>query len=261
MSELVEIKKHVSIVEVALNRQQTYNAFNLEMVECLTTHLTQLATDDAVRGIIITGKGPAFCAGGDLKWAIGFSERPGASFHALASKFHLAIVEIRRMKKPVVAAINGIAAGGGFSLALACDFRIMEESAKLRQAYTSNGLCIDGGGTFTLPKIVGSARALEIAAFDEPISSQQALEWGMVTKVVKDGASVEGAIKMLNRLTRISLHSYGWSKKLLNDSFANPLEAHLEQEREGLSNCADHADGQEGLKAFTEKRKPIFGEN
>ena len=99
MSELIEIKKHVSIVEVALNRQQTYNAFNLEMVECLTTHLTQLATDDAVRGIIITGKGPAFCAGGDLKWAIGFSERPGASFHALASKFHLAIVEIRRMKK------------------------------------------------------------------------------------------------------------------------------------------------------------------
>ena len=214
-----------------------------------------------MKGIIITGKEPAFCAGGDLKWAIGYSERPGASFHALVSKINLAIVEIRRMKKPVVAAINGIAAGGGFSLALAWDFRIMEESEKLRQAHTSNGLCIDGGGTFTLPKIIGYARALEIAVFDEPISSQQALEWGMVTKVVKDGASVVGAIKMLNRLTRISLHSYGWSKILLNDRFTNPLEVHLEQEREGLSTCVEHADGKEGLKAFTEKRKPIFGEN
>ena len=91
------------------------------------------------------------------------------------------------MNKPVVAAINGVAAGGGFSLALACDFRVMEKSAVLRQAYTSNGLCIDGGGTFTLPRLVGYARALEIAAFDEPISSDQALSCGLVTKVVEDG--------------------------------------------------------------------------
>lgn len=259
MSKFIEINQNGNITEIFLNRPELYNAFNIEMITELAKHLTQLATDNSVRGITITGKGKAFCAGGDLKWAVDFSEKASSSFHTLASQFHLAVVEIRRMKKPVVAAINGTAAGGGFSLALACDFRIMEKSAILRQAYTSNGLCIDGGGTFTLPRIVGLSRSLEIAAFDDPIPSAQALEWGLVTKVVDDGTVLEEAKSMLNRLIMKSTYSFGWSKKLLTDSFNNSLESHLELEREGLSNCANHSDGQEGLKAFIEKRKPIFG--
>jgi 2-(1,2-epoxy-1,2-dihydrophenyl)acetyl-CoA isomerase len=258
VSTLIEIKKYGSVTEITLNRTEAYNAFNLEMITALAKKLIGLAMDDAVKGIIITGKGKAFCAGGDLKWAVEFAERKGASFHTLASQLHQAIVEIRRMKKPVVAAINGIAAGAGFSLALACDFRIMEKSAILRQAYTSNGLCIDGGGTFTLPRIVGLARSLEIAAFDNPISAHQAAEWGLVTKVVDDGKALTEAINMLNVLAKGSLHSFGWSKKLLTDSFNNSLESHLELEREGLSDCADNSDGQEGLNAFVEKRKPTF---
>ena len=176
MNKFIEIKRSGDIMEVVLNRPETYNAFNLEMITELARHLTQLAKDDSARGIIITGNGKAFCAGGDLKWAIEFSDKAGSSFHTLASQLHLAIVEIRRMKKPVIAAINGTAAGAGFSLALACDFRIMGKSAILKQAYTSNGLSIDGGGTFTLPRIVGLARSMEIAAFDDPISSAKALE-------------------------------------------------------------------------------------
>jgi 2-(1,2-epoxy-1,2-dihydrophenyl)acetyl-CoA isomerase len=258
VSTLIEIKKHGIVTEVTLNRTEAYNAFNLEMITALANKLTQLATDEDVKGIIIAGKGKAFCAGGDLKWAVEFSKRKGASFHTLAAQLHQAIVEIRRMRKPVVAAINGIAAGAGFSLALACDFRIMEKSAILRQAYTSNGLCIDGGGTFTLPRIVGLARSLEIAAFDNPISSHQASEWGLVTKVVDDGKALEEAVNMLNILAKGSLHSFGWSKKLLTDSFSNSFESHLELEREGLSACADSPDGQEGLNAFVEKRKPSF---
>ena len=214
--------------------------------------LTQLATDNSVKGITITGQGKAFCAGGDLKWAVEFSEKTGSSFHTLASQLHLAVVEIRRMKKPVVAAINGTAAGAGSSLVLACDFRIMEQSAILRQAYTSNGLCINGGGTFTLPRIVGLARSLEIAAFDDPISSAQAPEWGLVTKIVDHGTVLEEATSMLNRLTKKSTYSFGWSKKLLTDSFSNSFDSHLELEREGLSDSANHSDGQEGLKAFIE---------
>jgi 2-(1,2-epoxy-1,2-dihydrophenyl)acetyl-CoA isomerase len=163
------------------------------------------------------------------------------------------------MKKPVVAAINGIAAGGGFSLALACDFRIMAESAILRQAYTSAGLCIDGGGTFTLPRLVGFARALEIAALDEPISSAQALQWGLVTKVVKDGDARQAARAMLTQITERSIHSFAWSKKLLTDSFDTSFESQIEMERTVLSICADHPDGQEGLRAFSEKRKQKFG--
>jgi len=260
MSGLIETTRDGRVAEVSLNRPETYNAFNLEMITELVFQLTKLASDDAIKGIVLSGRGKAFCAGGDLKWAAQFSERYSSSFHTLAAQFHLAIVEIRRMKKPVVAAIKGIAAGGGFSLALACDFRVMEKSAILRQAYTTNGLCIDGGGTFTLPRIVGLARALEIVAFDDPISSDKALAWGMVTKVVEDGKAVEEAFSMLNQLVKGSIHSFGWSKKLLTDSFSNTFESHLEMEREGLSHCADHADGKEGIKAFMEKRKPIFGD-
>jgi len=259
MGQLIGFRQHGNITEVALNRPETYNAFNLEMVTSLAKHLTELATDSSVKGIVLAGRGKTFCAGGDLKWAVQFSPRAGCSFHTLASQLHLAIVEIRRMKKPVVAAIHGVAAGAGFSLALACDFRVMEKSAILRQAYTSNGLCINGGGSFTLPRIVGLARALEIAAFDRPISAKQALEWGLVTKVAEDGTALEEAISMLNQLAEGSTHSFAWSKKLLTDSFNNSFESHLELEREGLSACADHPDGQEGLKAFTEKRRPVFG--
>ena len=162
------------------------------------------------------------------------------------------------MSKPVIAAINGIAAGGGFSLALACDFRVMAESAVLRQAYTSNGLCVDGGGSFILPRLVGLARALEIMAFDQPISSEQALSWGLVTKITQDGKALEEAMIMARELIKGSLHSFGWSKKLLTDSFNSSLETHIERERRGLSSCAAHPEGKEGLTAFAEKRKPVF---
>ncbi len=255
---LIESTKRGNVAEIVLNRPETFNAFNLEMISELARELVHLAADVLVKGIIITGRGKAFCAGGDLKWAIGYAKPAGASFHVLASQLHLAVTEIRRMPKPVIAAVNGAAAGAGFSLALACDFRVMGKGAILRQAYTSNGLCIDGGGTFILPRIVGLARSLEIAAFDQPISSTQALEWGLATTIVEDGTELEEAGKMMSTLVKKSLHSFGWSKKLLTDSFNHSLETHLELEREGLSNCADHADGQEGLKAFIEKRKPVF---
>jgi 2-(1,2-epoxy-1,2-dihydrophenyl)acetyl-CoA isomerase len=157
-----------------------------------------------------------------------------------------------------VAAINGIAAGGGFSLAMACDFRVMAQSAILRQAYTSSGLSMDGGGSFALPRLVGLARAMEILAFDEPIASSRALEWGLVTKVVPDNQVLEAAVGMLEKLAKSSLHSFAWSKKLVTDSLNNTLETQLELERQGISDCAAHPDGQEGIRAFTEKRKPNF---
>ena len=207
---------------------------------------------------MISGEGRAFCAGGDLKWAIDFPKGPSAAFHELAGRFHQAILEIRRMSKPVIAAVNGIAAGGGFSLALACDFRVMARSAILRQAYTSNGLCINGGGTFMLPRLVGLARALEIVAFDKPISSEQALAWGLATKVVEDGRALEESVNIARELAKRSLNSFGWAKQLLTDAFDTAFEAHIEREREGLTSCASHPDGKEGLGAFVEKRKPLF---
>ncbi len=260
MSEFIEVRHHDKCVEIALNRPEAYNAFNLEMVTQLTDALMGAATDDNIRGIVIAGRGKAFCAGGDLKYALDFPEGAPAGFHRLAGQFHLAVTEIRRMPKPVVAAIHGAAAGGGFSMALACDFRVMEKTARMIQAYTSNGLCIDGGGTFTLPRIVGLARALEIAAFDEPISAGQAMDWGMVTKVVDDGQAQTEALSMAQKLSQRSVHSFGWSKKLFTDSFSSTFESQIERERVGMCDCAQHHDGKEGLIAFSEKRKPVFSD-
>ena len=258
MTDSLVTQQHGEILEIALNRPEAYNALNLNMMVMLSDVLASAATTPSVKGILITGKGKAFCAGGDLKWISQQVEEAGPTLHMLAPQFHLAIIEIRRMGKPVVAAINGIAAGGGFSLALACDFRVMAESAVLRQAYTSSGLSIDGGGTFALPRLIGLARALEIAAFDQPISSAKALEWGLVTKVVPDDTVIEESLYMLEALAKSALHSFAWSKTLLLESSTNTLETQLELERQGFSDCARHPNGQEGLKAFIEKRKPVF---
>ena len=259
MGELIEVKQHDAIATVSLNRSEAYNAFNFEMISQLANILTALASDNTVRAVVITGNGKAFCAGGDLKWTLGYSQRPAGAFHTLAGQFHLAVLEIRRMQKPVVAAINGVAAGGGFSLALACDFRVIEQAAVLRQAYTSSGLCIDGGGSFTLPRLVGYARALEIVAFDEPISAARALDWGLVTKMVEDGQALDEACGMAKEIAKSSLNSFALSKKLITDSFNTSFETQIENERAALEACADHPDGLEGLSAFAQKRKPQFG--
>lgn len=258
MPEPVSVKEDDGIVYLFLNRPGAFNAFDMDLVDCFATKLISLAADGGARAVIVSGEGKAFCAGGDLKWALSYPGGPPAGFHELAARFHQAVLEIRRMPKPVIAAVNGIAAGGGFSLALACDFRVMAKSATLRQAYTSSGLCIDGGGSFMLPRLVGLARALEIMAFDKPISSEQALAWGLATRVVPDSDVLAESARMGRELAAGSLNSFGWSKKLLTDSFSSSFESHIERERGALSSCAAHEDGMEGFRAFAEKRKPVF---
>jgi 2-(1,2-epoxy-1,2-dihydrophenyl)acetyl-CoA isomerase len=223
MTDAVLTQQHENTLQITLNRPDAYNAMNLDLMKMLGEALSRAATDSNVKGVLLTGSGKAFCAGGDLKWISQQNQEAGSVLYQLAPQFHLSIIEIRRMEKPVVAAINGIAAGGGFSLALACDFRVIGESAVLRQAYTSSGLSIDGGGSFALPRLVGLARAMEIMAFDNPISSKQALEWGLVTKVVPDANVLSEAGALLTSITRGALHSFAWSKKLLTDSFNNSL--------------------------------------
>jgi 2-(1,2-epoxy-1,2-dihydrophenyl)acetyl-CoA isomerase len=258
MTEPILTQQHGNILEVTLHRPDAFNALDLEMMKMLGEALSYAAADRAITGVMLTGSGKAFCAGGDLKWISQQSEEAGSALYRLAPQFHLSIVEIHRMEKPVVAAINGIAAGGGFSLALACDFRVMAQSAMMRQAYTSSGLSMDGGGSFALPRLVGLARAMEIMAFDQPISSAKALEWGLVTKVTPDDQVRSEALAMLTALSQGALHSFAWSKKLMTDSFNNTLETQLELERQGISDCAAHPNGQEGIRAFVEKRKPTF---
>ncbi len=258
MTDSIKVAREAEIALVTLNRPQAFNAIDQDLMAAMAAHLLALATDPEVRALVLTGEGKAFCAGGDLKYFLGFPGGPDRAIHQTAGYFHQAVMEIRRMAKPVIAAVNGVAAGGGFSLALACDFRVMGEGATLKQAYTSAGLSLDGGGSFTLPRMVGLARALEIVAFDRPIPAQQALEWGLATRVVPDAQVLKEAVGMAHQLAGRALNSFGWAKRLLTDSFNSAFEAHLERERRGLAACAAHPEGQEGLRAFVEKRKPVF---
>jgi 2-(1,2-epoxy-1,2-dihydrophenyl)acetyl-CoA isomerase len=258
MSEAVRAVLCGEVATLSFNRPSAYNAFDLGTISVFSEHLINLAADTTVRAVIITGEGKVFCSGGDLKWVYGWPDGYPAAFHNLAARLHQAIIEIRRMPKPVIAAINGVAAGAGFSLALACDFRVMEKSAVLRQAYTSKGLAINGGGTFILPRLVGLARALEIAVFDPVISADQALKWGLATRVVKDGNALEESFTLAKELCRRPMHALAQCKQLFMDSFHTSFETQLERERLALTQCAGSAEGTEGLNAFFEKRDPQF---
>ncbi|HNR31217.1 MAG TPA: enoyl-CoA hydratase-related protein [Candidatus Hydrogenedentes bacterium] len=258
MAKPVVISRDAAIAIITLNRPESYNAFDRPTIQALADALARVVTDDAVEAVILTGAGKAFCAGGNLKAILGLPEGPRAGFHAMAPVFHLAITEMRRTPKPVIAAINGVAAGGGFSLALAADFRVMARSATLRCAYAAAGLCPDGGGTFTLPRLVGAAKALEIMALDETITAARALELGLITRIAEDDRVLEEAKALAGDLAGRSLHAFGWTKRLLHDAFSNTLEHHLELERQGIAACGGHPDGIEGLTAFAEKRRPRF---
>lgn len=259
MSEAVKVERDAGIARVLLHRAEVLNALNLDLAQGLVDALEGLALDNEVRVVIVTGEGRGFCAGGDLGWALHQPNGAAAAIHQLAANFHRAIVEIRHMGKPVIAAINGVAAGAGFSLSLACDFRVMARNAVLRQAYSSAGLCIDGGGTFTLPRLVGAARALEIATLDPTINAEQALQWGLVHRLADEGEALSTALDLARDLQTRSISSFAQTKALLNRAFETPLEEQLEREREAIVACAASPDGQEGIRAFTEKRRPVFG--
>jgi 2-(1,2-epoxy-1,2-dihydrophenyl)acetyl-CoA isomerase len=258
MNDTVRIAIREAVASLVLDRAPVYNALDLATMERLAQALAALGADPAVRAVVIGGAGRAFCAGGDLAWVAAFPEGAAAAFHELATRFHRAITEIRRMPTPVIAAIDGPAAGGGFSLALACDFRVMAASAVLKQAYTASGLCFDGGASHALPRLVGLARAPEIAAFDPAISAAQALSWGLVTRVAGDGEALAAALQLARELTDRSGTAFAACKALLTEAFEAPLASQLDRERAALSRCAGLPDGREGLAAFLEKRAPHF---
>jgi 2-(1,2-epoxy-1,2-dihydrophenyl)acetyl-CoA isomerase len=259
--DLVAVSREGPVAVMTLNRPERLNAFDGETVHAMWSSMAALGRDRSVRAVVLTGAGRAFCAGGDLAALMDDSpDRPGDRFLELAAVFHQFVLEIRTMPKPVIAAVNGPAAGGGFSIALACDLRLMAESAYLQQAYTTSGLCIDGGGTYSLPRLVGLAKALEIAFMDERISPDRALELGLATRVVPDGELLDEAKSLAAGLADKAVGNLGRVKRLMNMSFDSSLETQLERERHGLADSANHPEGREGILAFLEKRKADFTE-
>lgn len=248
------------IAQIFFNRPEIYNPLDLQTARELYSILRRVSEDKTVDAVIISGRGKAFCAGGDIRAVLNHPDGPATAFHQMAINVQPCVMEIRKMRKPVIAAINGIAAGGGFSLSLACDFRVIDETAKMKLGFTSNALSIDAAGTFNLPRIVGQAKALEIATFDEPITAKEALNMGLVTKVAAEGEVLKNAIDLAHKIFEKSLNTFGWSKQLINSSFESTIETQMEKEHEGLVACVSHPDGIEGLNAFVEKRKPKYNQ-
>lgn len=255
----VQYQRNGAIALITLKRPAVLNAIDMEMATRLRAALHEASDDHRVRAVIITGQGRGFCAGGDLRFALAANPTvPGDSFLALTAVLHAAIAEIRTMPKPVIAAINGPAAGAGFFLALACDLRIMAQGAYLKQSNTSYGLSIPAGGTFLLPRLVGLGNALEIAMLDEAIMPARALVLGLVTKVVPDAMLLAAADQLATTVAQRAGDALGRTKQLLNSAFYHTLEEHLHLERQAIADSANSSEGREGVAAFVEKRQPDF---
>jgi 2-(1,2-epoxy-1,2-dihydrophenyl)acetyl-CoA isomerase len=253
-----------AVVRVTLNRPHVLNSLDLAMMDALAPLLDQLAGDETVRAVILTGAGAHFMAGGDLRFfKENFLTLEGearkAVFRELIGRLHQGIVTIARMEKPVIAQVQGSAAGAGLSLMLACDLAIASADSRFTAAYEKIGTTPDGGLTFALPRLVGARKAMEIAMLGETLNAEEALALGLVNKVVPPEALAEETLKIAQRLAAGAARSSAGCKRLIRASFEHDLETQLALERESFAECTLTPDFEEGITAFTEKRTPRFG--
>lgn len=262
-SDLVKFSRQEPLAVITLNRPEARNALSPAMIGELASAL-ESCKHPTVRAVLITGVQGAFCAGADVK---NFTEHlethgpHGLSQHLrkLADTLHRdVILAIRKLDKPVIAAINGVAAGAGFSLALACDMRLASSDARFLMAYANIGCSADGGSTYMLPRLVGSGRAMEIYLANQPIGAEYALELGLVNQVFPSDHFDRHAMETATRLAEGPTVAFGRVKALFDQSWDSTLETQLDIETKALSDIGLTGDFQEGIKAFTEKRKPWF---
>ena len=261
--ERVNFSRKASLGVITLNRPEARNALTADMIGDMAQALKSCQQPD-VRAVLITGSGGAFCAGADVR---DFRERlegggpEGLSSHlqALADSLHReVIIPIRRLDKPVVAAVNGVAAGAGFSLALACDVRVAASNARFLMAYANIGCTADGGSTFMLPRLVGTGRAMEIYLANQPIGAEYARELGLVNQVFPAESFEQHALETATRLSQGPTVAYGRVKALFDRSWGSDLETQLDDETTAISEMGRTGDFQEGIRAFNQKRPPWF---
>jgi len=254
---LTNIENGVAVL--SLNRPEKYNSFNREMALELQAQLDLCGQNPAVRCIVITGIGKGFCAGQDLGEATG---TPNLDFRKMVEEhYNRLVLLLRHIEKPVIAAVNGVAAGAGANLALACDFVLASKSASFIQAFSKISLIPDTGGTFFLPRLVGLQRALALAFTADKVSAEEALQMGMAYKWFEDDAFEAGWKKMAMGLAQMPTKAFGLTKRAMNQSFQNTLEQQLELEKELQAAAGTTKDFKEGVQAFLEKRMPVFTGN
>ena len=243
---------------VTLNRPDKLNAFNDTMHVALRAALEEAEADESCRALLLTGAGRAFCSGQDLE-----DRRPKAgetilAGAALEAYYNPLVLRLRAMRFPVVAAINGVAAGAGCNVALACDIVLAAKSASFVQSFARIGLIPDAGGTWILPRLVGMARARGLALLAEPLTAEKAENWGLIWKAVDDAALMAEAEKLCAQFARAPTYGLGLVKRALDASMTNDLAAQLALERDLQREASRAPDYAEGVRAFFEKRKPAF---
>ena len=261
--ELVNLNNIGAVGIITLNRPEARNALNPKMFQELSSAI-QDCRDPDIRAVIITGSGGSFCAGADVKDFVNQLENSGPEglhehLKHRADTFHRdVIIPIRQLDKPVIASIDGVAAGGGLSLALACDLRVASDRARFLMAYANIGATADGGSTYLLPRMIGTARAMELYLSDQPIGAERALDLGLVNQVFPAAELERSTLEFAARLAQGPTVAYGRVKALFDSSWDATFAGQLDAETEYISNITMTADFQEGIKAFAEKRSPRF---
>lgn len=259
-SETVLFAVDNGVATITLNRPTVGNAVDLELARAMVDVAVRCDQDPAIRCVVLTGAGRLFCAGGD----IGLMQRAGdaaeAALSELAGTLHIAITRLARMRKPLVCAVNGAAAGAGLSLAIMGDVVLAARSAQFTTAYGAIGLTPDGGATWMLPRLIGLRRAQEMIITNRRVSAAEAEAMGLVTRAVDDEALVAEAAKLAAQLSKAATGAIGAARALLLGSYGTDLETQLELECRGIAAAAGSAEGREGVAAFLARRKPNFSQ-
>lgn len=244
------------VCQLKLNRPAVFNSFNKAMALLLQSELDKAALNDQVRVIVLTGEGKAFCAGQDLSEAI---DPEGPELQAIVRDHYNPIIErIRTIEKPIIAAVNGVAAGAGANIALACDITIAKKSAVFVQAFSKIGLIPDSGGTYFLPRIIGTQKAMALFMTGDKISGEQADQLNMIYKAVEDELFDEEVNAFSKSIALMPTRALGLTKKAVNESYGNTLTEQLALEETLQTEAGLTYDFREGVNAFLEKRKPVF---
>jgi 2-(1,2-epoxy-1,2-dihydrophenyl)acetyl-CoA isomerase len=246
------------IARLELNRPDAANAIDLDLATALADTVEELGRRDDVRAVLLTGAGERFCGGGDVRSFAEAGAELDARLSAIVSRLHIAVAGLGRLEVPVVVAVQGSAAGAGLALVAGADLVVAAESAQLVMAYTAIGLTPDGGSTWYLERIVGLQRALDLVLTNRVLSAIEAMEWGLVARVVPDAELRTEAEALVTRLAAGPTHAFGAAKRLLRSAPTASLAAQLEDEAWELVRAGGSFDAREGVAAFVEKRPPSF---
>ena len=256
MSTLIQYQKENGIAKITMSRADKFNSFNRAMADAFNAALIDAQQDETIRCVIITGEGKAFCAGQDLQEAID-PNGPGLK-KIIEEGYNPSILHITQMEKPVIAAVNGVAAGAGANIALACDFIVAKYSATFIQAFSKIGLIPDSGGTYFLPRLVGYQRAIAQMMLGDKVTAQEAEQMGMIYKAVTDEDFENAVSALATRLSSMPTKGLALTKKALQQSMTADLPQQLKNELDGQLEAGATADHHEGVQAFLEKRQPVF---